>query len=830
MNRVPLAIFMLLATVVTFAQGTVRGHVAEKQTDEALEFANVRVLQGTKFVKGAITDSEGAFSISGLAYGSYTLQITSIGYKDVTREFTLSKQNNRVTYSMIYLAEDAQTIGEVVVSGQRSQMKLEVDRKVFTVDQVLAAAGGSVTELLENIPSIEVTTDGEISLRGSSSVEVWINGKASGLTSDNRYEILQQIPAESIEKIEVIDNPSAKYSPEGSAGIINIVLKRDRMAGYYGSLRAGVNTRGGWNTGANINYTSGPFEAYANLGYRRRKGKGGSMSEQHYLNTNTYQNYEGDNFNGGGSLFSRAGLTWHMTHNDDLSLTGMMMHGTRDSESETPYHYGTIGAQQDTYQQLRRNTGDGSNHMYNVELGYTHTFTDTHKLDFSLSTGRWKSDNDNYYQDSIWYMDHVTPTQYIYQYRPSYVNNRSWEAKLDYENQISENFKLEAGYNGRFSHENTPQESWADYTSWTGVNKQLDEKYYNRFIYDMDVHALYATINTKLFGRLGVMAGLRGEYWKVNTESYSYQQEHNPALRDEPFKKDYFQLFPSLFLSYDLTETAQLQLNYTRRLRRPWGGQLNSFRNTSDATMVQFGNPLLTPEYTNSFSLNYLKTWDRHTLSVSTYYRPTTDVIQRIRWQSSADGLMYMTSENLAKRQTAGIELIGKNSLWRVLDLTTTVNGYYSKLDGFSYVIDGQTVTGEGQEAFSWDARMLASFMLPYDISLQATGNYRSRGAITQGYRRSNASLDLGFRKTFFGKKLAVALNWRDVFRSRHWENFTSSDTFWRHQKNWRRPAVNIQVTWNFGNMGTSKKGGDDDDNGPGEATPTYDNIGGGEF
>ena len=839
MNRILLTFLLLLVTVVTWAQGTVRGRVIEKQTNEALEFANVRVLQGTKFIKGAITDSEGSFNISGLSYGSYTLQVTSIGYKDLTRQFTLTKKDSRVTYSVLYLAEDAQSIGEVEVRGQRSQMKLEVDRKVFTVDQVLAAAGGSVTELLENIPSVEVTTDGEISLRGNSSVEVWINGKASGLTSDNRYEILQQIPAESIEKIEVIDNPSAKYSPEGSAGIINIILKRDRMAGYYGALRAGVNTRGGWNAGANINYTSGHFDAFANVGYRRRKGLGGSMSEQQYLNTNTYQNYEGDSRNRGGGLFTRLGLTWHATREDDFSLTGMMLNGSSDNESETPYHYGTIGASQDTYQQLRRNTGDGKMRMFNLEFDYTHNFSDKHKLDLNVSFNRWKSDNDTYFQDSIWYLpapglETVPATQYTYQYRPTHINNRSWEAKLDYENQITENVKLEAGYNGRFSHENTPQESWADYNSWDGTNKVLDEKYYNRFIYDMDVHALYATVHTKLFGRLGVMAGLRGEYWKVYTESYSYAQEHNPALRDEPFKKDYFQLFPSLFLSYELTETAQLQLNYTRRLRRPWGGQLNSFKNTSDASMIQFGNPLLTPEYTNSFSLNFLKTWNQHTLSVSTYYRPTTDVMQRIRWQSTTDGMMYMTNENVAKRQTAGIELIGKNSLWRILDLTTTLNGYYSKLDGFSYVIDGQTVTGEGQEAFSWDARMLASFMLPYDISIQATGNYRSRGAITQGHRRSNASLDLGLRKTFFNKKIALAINWRDVFQTRHWENYTSSDTFWRHQKNWRRPAVNFQLTWNFGNMGTKDDGRRRKDEGNGgaeEVTPTYDSgSAGGEF
>lgn len=802
-------LLLLIGIIAAFAQGSVKGRVLDKQTDEVMEFVNVVVeTPAGKLVKGAITDVSGQFHITGLKDGSYQLQVSFVGYKTLTRQFTISASDRNKHYNALYLSEDAKVLGEVQVTGQRSQMKLEVDRKVFSVDQILAAAGGSASDLLENIPSIEVTTDGEISLRGNSSVEVWINGKASGLTTDNRAEILQQIPAESIERIEVIDNPSAKYSPEGSAGIINIVLKRDRKGGYYGSLRAGANIRGGWNTSGNINYSSGVLDAYANVGFRRRSNKGGSESEQHYKQTNQYQNYDSESKNKGHNLFTRLGLTWHFTKNDDLSIGGMMMHGKFHNRNYTPYHYGTIGAAEDTYRMFRLNRGDGDMHFYYVDMGYEHRWTDTHKLTANVEYNRWMSDNDNIYQDSVWFVGApYQQTTYSNQFRPMHVRNRSWEVKLDYENQIAENFKLEAGYNGRFSHENTPQESWlAD--NWDGTDLVEDEKYYNRFLYSMDTHALYATVNTKL-GKLGVMAGLRGEYWKVNTESYDYAQEHGTAAKDEPYKKDFFKLFPSLFLNYELTESAQLQLNYTYRLRRPWGGQLNSFRNTSDASMVSFGNPELTPEYTHSISLNFLKTWEQHTLSISTYYRPTTDVMQRIRYQNADDGMMYMTQMNLTKRQSLGVEIIGKNKLFRILDLTTTVNGYYNKLDGFTYVIDGQTVTGESDKSFSWDARMLASLILPYDISLQLTGNYRSRGVITQGYRKPNASLDLGFRKNFFNKTIAVAINWRDVFNTRKWENYTESDTFWRHQKNWRSPNVNIQVTWNFGNMNNQRKQGE---------------------
>lgn len=194
--------------------------------------------------------------------------------------------------------------------------------------------------------------------------------------------------------------------------------------------------------------------------------------------------------------------------------------------------------------------------------------------------------------------------------------------------------------------------------------------------------------------------------------------------------------------------------------------------------------------------------------------------MQRIRYQNQDDGLMYMTTMNLTKRQSLGVEVIGKNKLFRILDLTTTINGYWNKLDGFSYLIEGQQVTGEGDNSFSWDARMLASFMLPYDLSVQLTGNYRSRGVITQGYRKPNASLDFGLRKTFFNKRLAVAFNVRDVFGTRRWENYTESDTFWRHQKNWRKGNFNVQVTWNFGNMNNDTKPGGREELQPSDNNP----------
>ena len=805
MKRFILFFLLCLCAYTGWAQGIVKGKILDRQKSEPLGFVNIKVTeQGSdKFAGGGITDAGGNFNVTGLKDGKYTLTLTFMGYKDVTRQFEITPAKREVQFKLLYMAEDAKQLNEVTVTGQRATMKLEVDRKSFDVGQLISNAGQAASDVLDNIPSIEVDNDGNVSLRGNSSVEVWINGKASGLTSDNRAQILQQLPAESIERIEVIDNPSAKFSAEGSAGIINIVLKKDRKAGYYGSVQAGGDTRGGANTSFNVNYNSRLIDSYINLGYRHRANTGHMESQQ---TSDTYnQTYDSDSKQRGNNFFTRAGVTLHATTKDDFSLSGMLMHGGGNSHSYTPYIYTAVANGLNNYQLDRLNRSRTGMDMRYGEFNYRHSFNDKHFIDFTADLSSWKMNGDNWYQDST-VIANVDDATYSYQYRPQYINNHRKELKLEYENQVTKNFKIEAGYNGNFSRENTPQESYMDNTSFDGTNASEDKLFFNRFIYKQDLHAFYTTLSYK-FGALSLMGGLRGEYWRVNTESYTWEQEHDASLREQPFKKDYFQLFPSVFMSWQMTETQQLQLNYTRRLRRPWGGQLNSFRDTRDATTVSFGNPYLTPEFSNSFSLNYLKQWNDHSLLVSAYYRPTTDVIQRISYKNQEDGLFYQTSMNVAKSVSTGLEMTVKNKLWRILDLTTSANAYYYRLNGFSYDIDGQTVTGNSDHNFTWNARMTASLMLPYDISIQTTGRYTARQVITQGYRKANYSIDFGARKNFFNKLFTLSVNCRDLLDSRHFETFTSGPNFTRHQINRRGGRrVSMTLTWNFGNMKQKKR------------------------
>lgn len=821
MKRIISVLLLMTAALTVLAQGQVKGLILDKNNAEALSFVSITLTpQGSNTpTAGTSSDAEGKFHITNVKYGTYTLTLSFVGYKTLTKQVVLNEKNHTASFASLYMTEDATTLSEVQVTGQRSAMKLEVDRKSFDVAGMITSAGLSASELLEQVPSVEVDNDGNVSLRGNTSVEVWINGRSSGLSSDNQAQVLQQIPAESIERIEIIDNPSAKFSAEGSAGIINIILKKDRKAGYYGSVQAGVNTRGGANTSFSLNYNSSKIDAFLNLGYRHMENSGRNESEQDNLINGiatSYERHYTENSQMGNNLFSRAGFTWHITDKDDLGLSGMFMTGKRKTNSSTPYYYGdytTIGEML-TRTQLRNNSSANPMRFGFIEFNYRHNFTEKHFLDFTASHMMMRMNNENSYQDSVWYEDGVTDSYSYYQSRPMKVRGHNTEVKLQYENAINDRVKLEAGYNGKFSHENSPQESF-EAPNWQGYGLIENQGYFNRFIYDNNIHAFYTTLSYKL-NKLSIMAGLRGEYWRINTESLNWWQEYGQQEKDVAFKKDYFQLFPSVFMSYQLTPTQQLQLNYTRRLRRPWGGELNSFRNTSDASIISFGNPLLTPEYSNSFSLNYLKTWDQHSLLVSAYYRPTSDVIQRINYRNISENQMYNTPMNVANSTSTGIEVTAKNKLWKFLDITTNVNVYYYKIDAFSYDIEGQTVTGDGRDNFTWNARIMAAFKLPYDISIQASGRYNSRQELAQGYRPASYGMDLGVRKNFFNRLFTLSINCRDVFNSRKWQSYTSSDTFYRFQLNKRRSrTVNFTLTWNFGNQSAKKKNmerGDDDD------------------
>ena len=802
----------VLAPLAAMAQGSVKGKVVDKDSGEPIEFVNIVVNPkgSTSMAGGVITDIDGNFRIEGLKYGSYVLTVSYIGYQNTTREFTLSAQAKHASFKQIALSEDNQMLNEVKIEGIRSQMKFEIDKKVFNVDQAIAATGGSASDILQNIPSVEVDTEGTVSLRGSESVTVWINGKAQGLTADNQGDILEQMPAESIERIEVITNPSAKYSPEGTVGIINIVLKRDRKAGYYGSAQAGVSMYdtdfGGYNTSANINYSSGKMDAYANISYRERhhRNENTSYRENYYGADTTYLDQLGYGNMNGRNMFTRAGLTWHATAKDHISvdLMGMMGNPRRSNEISYTSGAGTVVGENVDFTRHRTTQSTGQMLMYNLSLGYKHEWSTTHWLDFTASRHHWGNESSNVYEQITTFAPGISsvhrPDVESYQLQESTGSNIDYELQLDYENAFNENHKLQAGYRGTFTRENSPVSTYSD------PDKQQEiESLYNRFIYNRDLHALYATYSGKLWKNFGYQVGLRGEYYAVSTDSH-HKQDGNISTHPEKIDP-VFQLFPSVFLSYQLPNDHELQVNYTKRVRRPWGGQLNSFQNITDSTNIQFGNPLLKPEYSNAFEFNYLKSWENHMLSISAYYRTTDDIMQRISYLEN--GIMYSTTENVAQSLSSGVEIVGKNRFFGKLDLTTTLNMYYYKLDAFDFLMpNGQYLHGNASEDFSWNLRMMGTMGLPKSWSLQVTGMYNAKSVIAQGYRAPNYGLDAGVRKQFAAGKWSLSLNGRDLLNSRRFHSMKWGTDFYQDSSNFRGGRqISATLTYSFGNMRAKK-------------------------
>ncbi|MDE5997999.1 MAG: outer membrane beta-barrel family protein, partial [Muribaculaceae bacterium] len=507
-----------------------------------------------------------------------------------------------------------------------------------------------------------------------------------------------------------------------------------------------------------------------------------------------FTNSEGRSPNRGRNVFARLGFTYHITDKDDIGINGFGMLGRSKSSSTTLYTSNVPGnwLSNDDYS---KNKGD--HRGMHAEFNYTHKWNDNHILDVIAGYNHWGGPNRRSYAEEIEYPDY---SENKYQEQTMDMSTSSWETKVDYTNKLSDWLKLEAGFNGRYSHEDTPTDT---YTGTSASDMKQNEDLYNRFIYNNNVSALYATLGGNV-NKFSFSAGLRAEAWQIKTRSLGFGESEAEVT---PFKKNNFALFPSLFLSYSLPRDNEVQINYTRRIRRPWGGQLNSFHDISDPTNVSYGNPELQPQYSNSFELNYLKSWTWHMLSLSAYVRTTSDMMNRI---SYLDGdVMYSTWANIADEVNSGCEIVSKNSLFNHLDLTTTVNLYNNHISGWNYDFMAESgnlipLSGKTQNSFAWSARMMANVKLPWSLSLQATGNYNSKMLSAQGSRQGGWSVDLGLRRVFGA--WSFSLNCRDLFDSRRFKSTTNGPDYTQFNERWRGGrTLRLTIKFSFGNMNNTK-------------------------
>ena len=780
----------LSASLQAFSQ-EIKGKIVDASNKEPLEFVNIALYKegSDKMIKGLTTDLDGNFAIDALPEGTYQLRVSFVGYGTVELPVVLSKKKSNVNLGSVSLREDSKVLKEVQVTGQRSQMRFEVDKKVFNVDQNIASAGGSASDALANIPSVTVDNEGNVSLRNNSSVTIWINGRPSGLSEDNRAQILEQLPAESIESVEVITNPSSRFSSEGSAGIINIVMKKEKKMGYYGGVSANGDTQGGYGASANINMNYDKWEGYASVGYRRREMRMTSHTDRTSWNddreTNLLQDGKGKGH--GGGIFGRLGLTYNFSKKDALSFSGSVMDGSHDRDNSIRYtNFLPTG---DISKSIRDTRSENDHLMLQGSVDYTHTFSKDQDLRFAVSYDYMDRSGTSHYTQ-------ISGDNTYYQLQEDPRKRKSLEIQGDYSNKNNDVIKVEAGYKGNISTHRTYAQTW---NSFDKLPQFEEQSLYNIFDYDENIQAIDGSAAGK-YERFSYQAELRGGYTWYKAKSTGMENGQKVPVENT---KSYFDLFPSLFLSYSLPKDNEFQINYTRRINRPRGRQLNSFANISDSANISFGNPFLDPEFSNSFEFNYIKNWDAHMLSASLYYRTTSDVIQRVSYMENQT--LYTTYDNATDSRRAGLELVGKNRLFGILDLTTTVNMYYYHIDAFDYTYGREQTTYhyDGSKDFSWDARLIANVTLPWKLSLQVTGNYNSAVKTAQGKTFESYWLDAGIRRSFLDRKLTVAITGRDLLDSRRMKSHTYGEGFDQISRmKWGRRQAGISVSYNLGQIG----------------------------
>jgi len=780
----------------------ISGILLDEETQTAVDFVNVTLFKkgSAKPYKVKVSDTNGNFSFLDVVPGTYRLETNLLGYLTYKKEIAVTA-GSEFNLGKITLKTDSKLLNTVEVTGIRSNMKLEIDKKTYSVDQSIAAAGASASDILKDIPSVEVDAEGSISLRNSASVTVWINGKPSGLTADNRGQVLEQMPAENIDRIEVVTNPSAKYSPEGSAGIINIILKKVRKSGYYGSVNAGVNHPWGKNFGANVNYSSSKLDAYANIGLRddEHTGNGNTKRRTYDLEATpidtTYLNSQTRMTHGGDGLFMRAGLDYHINDKHTLSLSGFAMDGGRSSSSRIYYDY-LDHNQALTRQQLRNSTGESSQKNYNMSLDYVWEIGENHSLQANLSHGnRNNSDITIYDQEDKNSDFQIFNNSYQRQKGPS--SSEDWEFKADYSKTFSENWKFEAGVQSEWENrlsDNDIYNGIASGNSWI-IPSTPDIK--NGFDYKEQQHAAYSTLTGKIGPKFGYQIGLRGEKTIISFIS----TDINGA--SAPINKNYLDLFPTLFFNYKIAEGSDVQLNYSKRINRPRGRSINPYVDISDSTSIRSGNPDLNPEYAHAFEMNYMKSWQDHTLSSSIYHRITNHVIQDVKYMDNK--IMYQKPYNITNTTSSGLELVSKDKISKMLETTATINLYHSTLDGFKY----KGYDYPGTKGFSWNARLNGTFIFPHSITAQLSGFYSAPRIVAQGESNALYSMDLGLRKSFQDNKFQVSFNARNILNSFKFENNTWGPAFYEETSNrFFGRDLRLNLTWNFGNLKPKPKHG----------------------
>lgn len=823
------ALLMVLAFFVfpfcaVAQKGTVRGRVVDARTGENVEYATVALLSPTDSTLkgGTVTDANGAFRIEA-PYGRYLLRITFIGYEAQYHKNTvaLSADRNTVNLGKIAISPQATMMEAVEVTAERSMVEYQLDKRVVNVDKNIVSGGGTATDVLEQVPSVAIDNDGNVTLRGSTNVKVLVNGRPSELLASDLATLLEQIPASTVENVEVITNPSAKYDPEGMSGIINIKLK-DRTAGALG-----LNGVANVNVGAplpfwvpdslptfiptamgniSLNYTTEKYNLFlsADGGLRQRGNYGTSTIERFDNNGSVISNNSIEQYGLGPNRMGsvKVGGEYYFDDKNSLLVSYQLRGGIRSRQNDS---YATDLQYNDSMSYHQSTVSDNRNMNHSFNMLYTKKFERKDEeltVDATFSTRQVRGDGD---QEQYYYNAGANLSNYYLRESETENHHQALNLKANYLRPFDNGWRLETGYEGRMD---WPDQR-ADYTrtmydtagSLYSYHDTLSSTHFN---YQQQVHAIYATFGGQLTEALSLQGGLRGEYART------YGKDLNHAGTDA-VDKEYWQLYPTLHLSYKISELQSAQVSYSRRVRRPHMWDLNPYMDIREDNQMSFGNPYLDPEYTNAFELSYNMGIDKVNLFSSLYYRQTNQMITHYGftwcadsvaryapWEpynSQYDGYRASTSLNLSTGYNYGIEFIFDWQVFQWWKINISLNLYQSHIEG------SEQLNNQSAESFQASGKFSSFMTLPQDWTVQLSGQYWAPWLDLQTQMDPSYWVDLAVKKDVFNKRGTINLRVSDVLRTGGWGHTTYSQTFNRVVKNRRlSPTVTIGFSWKINN------------------------------
>ncbi len=825
--------------------GRLYGKIVDAKTGKPVDAVSVQLVQN-KFdsisrtrkdviVNGQLTKANGEFSLEGLnIMVQYKLKISAIGYKSIEQKvgFTLNLSSGDMSQMLnnidkdlgnIKIETDAKQLGEVVVTGEKPTLQLGIDRKIFNVDKNIVSQGGTGVDVMRNVPTVNVDVDGNVTLRNNAP-QIFVDGRPTVLTLD-------QIPADAIQSVELITNPSAKYDASGGqSAIINIILKKNKRVGYGGGIRAGVDMRGRVNGGLDINVRQGKINVFANLGMFQRRsiafGETNINNKGDIIQNTLFTRNR--NISDGLFGFGRAGIDFFVNIRNTISVSVNFGGGNFDFNDDNHIRYDTASLSK-TIKEYR-NT-DGINEFRNIggQLGYKHNFAKPGKeLTADINFNKSRSENDQAISFTRFNTSGTAITPTFNQGIDAGGANEFLVAQADYVNPINENIKWEGGLRS--------QVRWFESFQKNSLNGMINPLQSNEFKYVDYVHAAYATYSQKIKkANFNYQLGLR-----VESSKYDGEQIGKPEKFANQFP---LAVFPSVFFSKTIKGKQDIQLNYTRRVNRPSFFQLLPNTDYSDIFNFQTGNPNLKPEFTNSLELSYQKTYGEknNTFLLTVFGKQTSNLISRYQSKQKLGGggdtALVTTWVNASSSYAAGLELVFRNTISKWWEINYNANFYYSKING------SDVVPGLENERNSFFLKINNTFRIGKGLTAQLSGTHNSRSILpvstsgsggggggfsggfgggfggrsvgfgggqistTQGYIDANYFLDLGLRKEFKIKKntASISVNWSDILSSRQNIVYATSPFF--DQTSWRRrdpTFVRLNFSYRFGKFDVS--------------------------